>query len=142
MRFFQLSNKMELGGKIRLDKWLWAARFFKTRSLAKAAITGGKVHIGGQRAKASRDLAIGAIVTVKQGIEEKTIVVKRLSSKRSTASKTTSMYSETAESVLLRINNTAKRKALNNGITFDERPPNKKQRRQIHRFNENNKYNK
>ena len=133
---------MELGGKIRLDKWLWAARFFKTRSLAKAAITGGKVHIGGQRAKASRDLAIGAIVTVKQGIEEKTIVVKRLSSKRSTASKTTSMYSETAESVLLRISNTAKRKALNNGITFDERPPNKKQRRQIHRFNENNKYNK
>jgi len=142
MRFFQLSNKTELGRKIRLDKWLWAARFFKTRSLAKAAITGGKVHINGQRAKASRDLTIGTIATVKQGIEEKTIVVERLSSKRGAASKTTSMYSETAESVLLRINNTAKRKALNNGITFDERPPNKKQRRQIHRFNENNKYNK
>ena len=63
--------------KLRLDKWLWAARFFKTRSLAKAAIEGGKVHLDGQRVKVSREITVGCEVRLRQGWDEKTVVVKK-----------------------------------------------------------------
>ena len=129
-------NKIEK--KVRLDKWLWAARFFKTRGLAKAAVLGGKIHIDGQRAKASKDLALGIILSIKQGIDEKIVVVKSLSAQRSSATKTLAMYRETQESISLRTKNSAERKASNNGVLFDAQRPNKKQRRQIHRFNANN----
>ena len=68
--------------KIRLDKWLWAARFFKTRSLAKEAIEGGKVHHEGQRVKVSKDIKVGMELTIKQGFEDKTIVITALSDVR------------------------------------------------------------
>ena len=55
--------------KVRIDKWLWAARFFKTRSLAKAAIENGKVHIDGNKSKASRQLEIGTVLTIRQGFD-------------------------------------------------------------------------
>lgn len=68
--------------RVRLDKWLWAARFFKTRSLAKAAIEGGKVQINGQRAKPSKEIEQGVTLTIHQGWEEKTVVVAALSEQR------------------------------------------------------------
>ena len=140
MRFFQLLKENKVEKKVRLDKWLWAARFFKTRGLAKAAILGGKIHINRQRAKASKDLTLGIILSIKQGIDEKIVVVKSLSAQRGSATKTLAMYCETKESILLRAKNSAERTAPNNGVFFDAKRPNKKQRRQIHRFNTNNQH--
>ncbi|MDO7635886.1 MAG: RNA-binding protein [Porticoccaceae bacterium] len=121
---------------VRIDKWLWAARFFKTRSLAKTAIEGGKIQIDGVKAKASRQLELGAILTIRQGLDTKTVVVSALSDQRRGAPEAMLLYSETAESVVLREENAAKRKAINNASVSDGKP-NKKQRRQIHRFLQN-----
>ncbi|MDB4032699.1 S4 domain-containing protein, partial [Porticoccaceae bacterium] len=68
--------------KVRIDKWLWAARFYKTRSLAKAAIEGGKVHIDGQKSKPSRMLELGLMLHIRQGDTSKTVEVMRLSEHR------------------------------------------------------------
>ena len=119
--------------KVRIDKWLWAARFFKTRSLAKAAIEGGKVHIDGNKSKASRQLELGTILTIRQGFDIKVVEVIGLSEQRRGAPEALLLYSETAESVTLREQNSAQRKAVNNSSPSDGKP-NKKQRRQIHRF--------
>ena len=64
-----MSASNEQIAKVRLDKWLWAARFFKTRSLAKAAIEGGKVHFGGQRVKVSKEITAGDILQIRQGLD-------------------------------------------------------------------------
>lgn len=85
--------------KLRLDKWLWAARFYKTRSLAKQAIDGGKVHCNGARSKSSREIEIGTILEIRQGWDEKTVVVKGLSDKRGGAPQAALLYEETAESL-------------------------------------------
>ena len=140
MRFSQLCKNTNIERKLRLDKWLWAARFFKTRSLAKAAITAGKVQIEGQRAKVSKELMLGAELLIKQGIDEKTVLVENLSDKRRSASEAALMYRETEESIVTRTKKTAERKALNKGILLNDQRPTKKQRRQIHKFNENNQY--
>jgi len=121
---------------VRIDKWLWAARFFKTRSLAKTAIEGGKIQIDGVKAKASRQLELGAILTIRQGLDTRTVIVSALSDQRRGAPEAMLLYSETAESVVLREENAAKRKAINNASVSDGKP-NKKQRRQIHRFLQN-----
>tara|TARA_B110000444_G_scaffold261189_1_gene311675 strand:- start:262 stop:1365 length:1104 start_codon:yes stop_codon:yes gene_type:complete len=126
--------------KIRLDKWLWAARFFKTRSLSKAAIIAGKVQVDGKRVKVSKDLTLGTKLRIKQGIDERTVVVKNLCEKRFSAIKAIAMYSETEESLNNRTKNNATRKALNAGIHYKSQRPTKKQRRQIHRFTESSKY--
>lgn len=68
--------------KVRLDKWLWAARFYKTRAVAKQMIDGGKVHYNGQRTKCSRHVEVGATLTIRQGFDEKEIVVVELSDRR------------------------------------------------------------
>jgi ribosome-associated heat shock protein Hsp15 len=120
--------------KLRLDKWLWAARFFKTRSLAKAAIEGGKVHLAGQRVKVSREICVGDILQVKQGWDSKDILVKRLSDQRRGASDAQALYEETPESIAKREEHAAARKAAGGMIDRPARRPTKKQRRQIHRF--------
>ena len=119
--------------KVRIDKWLWAARFFKTRSLAKAAIENGKVHIDGNKSKASRQLEVGTVLTIRQGFDNKTVEVIALSEQRRGAPEAMLLYSETDESIALREKDSAQRKAANSAVVSDGRP-NKKQRRQIHRF--------
>ena len=119
--------------KIRIDKWLWAARFFKTRSLAKQAIEGGKVHCDSHRVKASKDIVVGAELTIRQSMDEKTVVVIALSDKRRGAPEAEKLYSETDRSQAKRESYAAERKAAGAGLNRDARP-NKKQRRQIHRF--------
>lgn len=119
--------------KVRIDKWLWAARFYKTRSLAKAAIENGKVHIDGNKSKASRQLEIGTLLTVRQGFDNKVVEVIALSEQRRGAPEAMLLYTETTESIELREKQSAERKAANTGMVTDSRP-NKKQRRQIHRF--------
>ncbi|HAD09146.1 MAG TPA: RNA-binding protein, partial [Porticoccaceae bacterium] len=65
--------------KVRIDKWLWAARFYRTRGLAKKAIEGGKIHVDGQRVKPSKDITLGQSIVLRQDWDEKTVVVEALS---------------------------------------------------------------
>ena len=120
--------------KVRIDKWLWAARFYKTRNLAKQAIEGGKVHADGQRVKPSKDIAVDQIITLRQGWDEKTVVVLALSDQRRGAAQAAELYRETEESVAAREARAEQRRALGGGNPAGERRPTKKQRRQIHQF--------
>ena len=120
--------------KMRLDKWLWAARFFKTRSLAKAAIEGGKVHLGGQRVKVSREIMVGDLLQIRQGWDEKVVEVKALSNQRRGAPEAQALNGETAQSLEKREAEAAARKAAGGMIDRPATRPTKKQRRQIHRF--------
>lgn len=125
-----------MSDKLRLDKWLWAARFFKTRSLAKAAIEGGKVHLGGQRVKVSKEISVGDKLQIRQGWDERIILVQALSDKRRGAPEAQQLYEETAESITKRESEAAARKAAGGMIDRPAGRPTKKQRRQIHRFKE------
>ena len=87
---------------VRIDKWLWAARFFKTRTAATDAVVGGRVHLNGARVKASKDVLPGDTVEVRIGPEHWTVVVRALSEKRGSASIAATLYDETAESAALR----------------------------------------
>ena len=122
--------------KLRLDKWLWAARFFKTRSLAKAAIEGGKVQLGGSRVKVSKEISVGDQLRIRQGWDEKDIEVLALSNQRRGAPEAQSLYRESAESIKRREESAAARKAAGGMIERPAKRPTKKQRRQIHRFRE------
>jgi ribosome-associated heat shock protein Hsp15 len=125
---------MDENNKLRLDKWLWAARFYKTRSLAKQAIEGGKVHLDGQRVKVSKEISIGDKLRIRQGFDEKEVSVIALSNQRRGAPEAALLYQESAESLELRENTAAARKAAGGMLDRPEHRPNKKQRRQIHRF--------
>jgi ribosome-associated heat shock protein Hsp15 len=119
--------------RMRLDKWLWAARFFKTRSLAKAAIEGGKVHIDDQRVKVSREIAVGTVLQIRQGLDEKVVVVTQLSDQRRGAPEAQLLYTETADSLARREAQAQARKAAG-GVRYPAQRPTKLQRRQIQRF--------
>ncbi|MCY1268565.1 Heat shock protein 15 [compost metagenome] len=119
--------------KVRLDKWLWAARFYKTRALAKAAIEGGKVHHRGDRCKPSKEPRIGDEYVIRTGFDERTVVVRALSVVRRGAPEAQALYEETAESLARREEAAAMRKAGALGVQTDGRPT-KKQRRQIFRL--------
>lgn len=122
--------------KLRLDKWLWAARFFKTRSLAKAAIDGGKIHLGGNRVKVSREICVGDILQIRQGWDEKIVQVTALSNQRRGAPEAQQLYRETEDSVERRLAEAVARKAAGGMIDRPAQRPSKKQRRQIHKFKE------
>lgn len=118
--------------RTRIDKWLWAARFFKTRSLAKAAIESGHVHCQGQRIKVSREVAVGMQLRIRQGFDYKTVDVLAISDVRGPAAAAQLLYCETPESLAERAEQTAQRQAMN--LAHPDHRPNKKERRQIHRF--------
>ena len=120
--------------KVRIDKWLWAARFFKTRNLAKQAIEGGKVHADGQRVKASKDIVVGATLQIRQGWDEKTVAVIALSDQRRGAKEAALLYQETEDSIARREAHHAQRKLAGVLAPHTDGKPSKKQRRQIHRF--------
>ena len=119
--------------KIRIDKWLWAARFFKTRSLAKQAIDGGKIHCDGQRVKASREIVVGNLLHIKQGWDDREVEVMALSDQRRGAPEAALLYQETQASLEKREAMAVQRKTLRTQVHTEGRPT-KKQRRQIHRF--------
>ncbi len=120
--------------KVRLDKWLWAARFFKTRSLAKAAIDSGKVHLDGQRVKVSKEISVNDRLQIRQGWDEKHIVVMQLSEQRRGAPEAQLLYEETAESIARRAAQAQARKAAGGMLDHPAQRPTKLQRRQLHRF--------
>lgn len=119
--------------KVRLDKWLWAARFYKTRALAKEAIEGGKVHCRGERCKPGKEPKIGDEYVIRTGFEERTVRVLALSMVRRGAPQAQLLYEETAASREHREAAAELRKAGALGLQTDGRPS-KKQRRQLQQF--------
>lgn len=127
------SNSSGKTDKVRLDKWLWAARFYKTRAIAKQAIDGGKVHCEGVRAKPGKEITEGLKISLRQGFDEKTVVVKALSEQRRGAPEAQLLYEETLESIEQRQQHLEQRKTLPRHLQTEGRPS-KKDRRLIHQF--------
>lgn len=119
---------------VRIDKWLWAARFFKTRSLAQVAVAGGKVKLNRERVKPARDLRVGDELTVHVGEYEWIVTVKVLSERRGPAETARQLYDESAASRARRIAQAADRRAQL--ATWAERKgrPTKRERRQLERW--------
>jgi len=117
---------------VRLDKWLWAARFYKTRALAVEAINGGHVHINGLRVKPSRNVNVADEMRISKGVTTFNLVVKDLASKRGPASQAQALYEENAQSIHLREQQAIERKAA--GSTGPKKRPDKRARRKIIRF--------
>ena len=124
--------------KVRLDKWLWACRFYKTRALAKSAIEGGKVHYQGTKPKPGKIIQVGEMLKLRQGFDEKTVTVLVLSDKRGPAPVAQTLYKETSESIEKREQISQMRKLA---APKSSGKPDKKQRRVIHRFKNIHDYN-
>jgi ribosome-associated heat shock protein Hsp15 len=120
--------------KVRLDKWLWAARFYKTRSLAAEAIEGGKVQVNGDRVKRAKPLQVGDEVRIRQGPFEHQIVVSRLSDRRGPASEAAQLYQEKPASRAAREAMALQLKSLHAAFVPERGRPTKKDRREIRRF--------
>lgn len=119
---------------VRLDKWLWAARFFKTRSLARDAIAGGKVQYNGQRCKPSRVVEHGAQLKVPQGYDLLEVEVLAIRAQRQNATLARQMYQESAQSEQQRMQNAEARRLNAFHSPRPDHRPDKKQRRQIIQF--------
>ena len=119
---------------VRLDKWLWAARFYKTRALAREMIEGGKVHYNGQRSKPSKVVELNAQLTLRQGNDERTVVIKAITEQRRPATEAVVLYEETAESIEKREKVALARKLNALTMPHPDRRPDKKERRDLMRF--------
>lgn len=128
--------------KTRLDKWLWAARFYRTRTLAKEAIEAGRVHHTGSRVKVSKEISIGDELTIRQGsannYTQKTVKVLGLSENRGNATQAQALYSETDESVSQREYFNEQKKLAN--LARPDHRPTKKERRQLQNFREKTQF--
>ncbi len=120
--------------KVRIDKWLWAARFFKTRSLASKAVAGGHVRVNGGRVKSSRHVVIGDSLEIRRGQEDFVVEVKLLADKRGPATVARTLYEETEESVLAREQARVERRLINAPAARPDKRPDKRQRRKIREF--------
>jgi ribosome-associated heat shock protein Hsp15 len=123
-------------GRVRVDKWLWAARFFKTRSLASEAVDGGKVHVNGDRVKAARALRLGDRLEIRRGTEQLEVVVLVLSEQRGPATAAQALYEETEASVTRREAQAEQHRiaALANPTPRSTGRPDKRSRRNITRL--------
>jgi len=122
-------------GRVRLDKWLWAARFFKTRSLAAEAITGGKVTMHGDRVKPARPLQVGDEIAVRLGPYEHIVRVRELSERRGPATVAATLYEETAESLAARSKLAEQLRLSPAPLVYDEKGrPTKRDRREIDKW--------
>lgn len=127
-----MANNVELT-KMRLDKWLWAARFFKTRNLATEAINGGKVHLNNQRTKPAKEVQIGDQLDIHKAHVKFTVIVQGLSMQRRPATEAALLFSETAESVTQRHQSAELRRQSGQRERGTGRPT-KRERRQLERF--------
>jgi ribosome-associated heat shock protein Hsp15 len=121
-------------GKVRLDKWLWAARFYKTRSIAAEAIAGGKVQVNGDRVKRAKPLQVGDEIRIRQGPYEHQVVVRQLSDRRGPAVQAAELYQEKPESLAAREALALQLKTLHSAFLPERGRPTKKDRRQINRL--------
>jgi len=124
------------GAKVRLDKWLWAARFFKTRSLSADEIGKGRVQVNGQVAKASREVRVGDMIALRQGHVARSVVVRSASEQRGSASVAALMFEETAESIALRAKQLLERRMnAEPSLAIEQGRPTKRDRRQLADWN-------
>jgi len=127
-------NRENEDAAVRLDKWLWAARFFKTRSLASKAVSGGHVHLNGKRVKPSRTVQGGEQLRIKRGTEEYTVNILALSSRRGPAKVAVTLYEETEQSLTQRQEAREQRKLVKAPAVRPEGRPDKHDRRKIRKF--------
>jgi ribosome-associated heat shock protein Hsp15 len=121
--------------KVRLDKWLWAARFYKTRGLAVEAIDGGKVQVAGDRVKRARHIRVGESIRIRQGPYEHVVVVTALSERRGPAPEAAKLYQETPESTAARERLAFQLKAAARAVVYEETGrPTTRDRRQFDRL--------
>lgn len=129
-----MQKNLDHSPSVRLDKWLWAARFYKTRSLARDAVQSGKVQYNGQRSKPSKVVELGASIKVPQGYDLKDVLVLQLKEQRLSAPLAQLMYQETQASEALRATNAEARRLSAFHSPKPDHRPDKKQRRQIIQF--------
>lgn len=120
--------------RVRLDKWLWAARLFRTRAKAKEAIIGGKVQSDGQRAKPAKDIAVGSMLRVRRGDDEMTLEVIALSEQRRGAAEAAALYRETEDSLTARREAAARRRAQREAVQLPQQRPDRRDRRTLERI--------
>jgi len=120
--------------KVRIDKWLWAARFFKTRSLASRAVSGGHIDLNGSRIKPSRGVRVGDQLVIRRGVVEMVVIVQDLSSRRGPAVRARTLYEETEESIVRREKIRAERRLIQAPAGSPNRRPDKRERRKIRKF--------
>ena len=120
--------------EVRLDKWLWAARFYKTRAIAREMIEGGKVHYNGQRSKPGKVVELNAELTLRQGNDERTGVVAGITAQRRPASEAQQLYRETDASIEKREKMAQARKMNALTMPHPDRRPDKKERRDLMKF--------
>ncbi|KGJ98117.1 ribosome-associated heat shock protein Hsp15 [Thalassotalea sp. ND16A] len=122
--------------QVRLDKWLWAARFYKTRAIAKTMIDGGKVFYNGQRSKSSKAVTVGDKIRIRQGFDEKEVIVTAVAERRRDATFAQTLYQETEQSIITREKTAlAKKQGILLSPASDTKPD-KKQRRKLREFKE------
>jgi ribosome-associated heat shock protein Hsp15 len=138
LRRMQRDDERDPGaGRVRIDKWLWAARFFTTRSLAADAVSGGKVLVGGERAKPAKLLQTGDEVRLRLGPYEHVVIVRGISERRGPATMAATLYEETAESRAAREKLAEQLRMAPAGFVFEEKGrPTKRDRREIERLRE------
>jgi ribosome-associated heat shock protein Hsp15 len=120
--------------KVRIDKWLWAARFFKTRSLATEAVDGGKVDVNGARVKPAKLVGPGDEVRVRVGPQLFVVTIKDTAERRGSAAVAQGLYEETAESAAARAKASEQQRLAASSFDFDEGRPYKKDRRDLRKF--------
>ena len=123
-------------GRVRIDKWLWAARFFKTRALAQAAVVAGKVRLHDERVKPAKEIRAGDALAIRVGEFEWSVTVTGLADRRGPADAARKLYAENAESIARRLAQIADRKAFGGSPGERKGRPTKRERRQIIRFRE------
>ena len=123
-----------MSDSVRIDKWLWAARFYKTRGLAQQMVEGGKVHVDGQRVKPGKAVQPGQTVVLRQGPDERTVRITGVASKRGSARDAATLYEETPESIAAREQAAQVRRALRVSEPRPDGRPSKKERRDHQRF--------
>lgn len=130
-----MTESLENGGdKVRLDKWLWAARFYKTRGLSAAAIDAGRIEVNGERAKRSRLVQPGDRIRIRSGPYEHIVEVRGVSERRGPAPEAQALYEEDSESVKAREAMASHVRAMNAGTGYESGRPTKKDRREIERL--------
>ena len=120
-----------MSDSVRLDKWLWAARFFKTRGVATEAVSGGHIHLNQQRAKPSKGVKVGDELTINRGGNEQTIIIQSLSERRGPAKVAQTLYEETQDSIDAREKNADLRKYHRMGLRPAPSKPNSRDRRRL-----------
>ena len=127
-------KKEKSSEEVRLDKWLWAARFYNTRAIAREMIEGGKVHYNGQRSKPGKVVELNAELTLRQGNDERTVVVAGITAQRRPASEAQQLYHETDASIEKREKMAQARKMNALTMPHPDRRPDKKERRDLMKF--------